>query len=202
MWKAYYRRQPARLFGLLVLALREQGGASWPRALAAAFLLTGRPSASPAPPATTTGSRPTSRAATACWGCPTQVDLDEVARWELRWWVVRREIGLAAGEAAGDAIAEPVRRVLRAAARARGRGRPAARPGRRGARPGRDTTIRRGRAGRAAPTGRRWRGCCATSYRSLARGRRRGRRSAASARRGAGRRPTTRPGTAAAASRA
>ena len=29
----------------------------------------------------------------------------EVARWELRWWVVRREIGLAAGEAAGDAIA-------------------------------------------------------------------------------------------------
>jgi hypothetical protein len=28
-----------------------------------------------------------------------------VSRWELRWWVVRREIGLAAGEAAGDAIA-------------------------------------------------------------------------------------------------
>jgi carbon monoxide dehydrogenase subunit G len=30
---------------------------------------------------------------------------DEVARRELRWWVVRREIGLAAGEAAGAAIA-------------------------------------------------------------------------------------------------
>ena len=28
----------------------------------------------------------------------------DVARRELRWWVVRREIGLPAGEAAGDAI--------------------------------------------------------------------------------------------------
>ena len=40
MWKAYYRRQPARLFGLLVLALREQAGLSWPRAVYAAGLLT------------------------------------------------------------------------------------------------------------------------------------------------------------------
>ncbi len=36
MWKAYYRRQPARLFGWLVLALRSQaeppGHASWQRA--------------------------------------------------------------------------------------------------------------------------------------------------------------------------
>ena len=35
---------------------------------------------------------------------PPTVDADEVARRELRWWVVRREIGLAAGAAAGDAI--------------------------------------------------------------------------------------------------
>ena len=27
MWKAYYRRQPLRLFALLVLANREQAGA-------------------------------------------------------------------------------------------------------------------------------------------------------------------------------
>ena len=40
MWKAYYRRQPARLFGLLVMALREQAGVSWPRAIYAAGLLT------------------------------------------------------------------------------------------------------------------------------------------------------------------
>ena len=40
MWKAYYRRQPARLFGLLVRGLHEQAHASWPRALAASLLLT------------------------------------------------------------------------------------------------------------------------------------------------------------------
>ena len=33
------------------------------------------------------------------------MDLDTVAREELRWWVVRREIGLAAGAAAGETIA-------------------------------------------------------------------------------------------------
>ena len=37
-------------------------------------------------------------------GLPAHVDAEEVARRELRWWVVRREIGLAAGVAAGDAI--------------------------------------------------------------------------------------------------
>jgi hypothetical protein len=40
MWKAYYRRQPARLFGTLVLALREQAAISLPRAAYAAALLT------------------------------------------------------------------------------------------------------------------------------------------------------------------
>ena len=37
---------------------------------------------------------------------PEQVDAEAVARDELRWWVVRREIGLAAGDAAGDAITD------------------------------------------------------------------------------------------------
>ena len=37
-------------------------------------------------------------------GLPPEVDADEVARRELRWWVVRREIGLSAGAAAGEAI--------------------------------------------------------------------------------------------------
>ena len=40
MWKAYYRRQPARLFGMLVMALREQARVPWPRAIYAAGLLT------------------------------------------------------------------------------------------------------------------------------------------------------------------
>ena len=37
-------------------------------------------------------------------GLPADVDAAEVARRELRWWVVRREIGLAAGDEAGKAI--------------------------------------------------------------------------------------------------
>ncbi|MFI5225405.1 MAG: hypothetical protein ACHQ3P_01885, partial [Candidatus Limnocylindrales bacterium] len=40
MWKAYYRRQPARLFGYLVRGLHEQAGVGWPRALAASVALT------------------------------------------------------------------------------------------------------------------------------------------------------------------
>src|SRR5512135_2943242 len=39
MWKAYYRRQPIRLFALLVQANHEQASVSWPRAMAAALLL-------------------------------------------------------------------------------------------------------------------------------------------------------------------
>lgn len=104
MWKAYYRRQPARLFGLLVLALREQAHASWPAALAASVLLT----KAAAGFARGTGDydrfAPDIGRAYRMLGLPASVDADEVARRELRWWVVRREIGLAAGEAAGDAI--------------------------------------------------------------------------------------------------
>ena len=103
-WKAYYRRQPLRLFGLLVLLNREQAGPGWPRALLAAFFLAraavgfGRASGeyerfvSDIP----RGYR--------LLGLPAHVDADEVARRELRWWVVRREIGLAAGREAGAAI--------------------------------------------------------------------------------------------------
>jgi len=105
MWKAYYRRQPARLFGLLVLALREQAHASWPRALAAAVLL----SRAAVRFARATGDyerfAPDIERGYRALRLPRVVDTAEVARWELRWWVVRREIGLAAGHAAGDAIA-------------------------------------------------------------------------------------------------
>ena len=104
MWKAYYRRQPARLFGLLLQGVREQAHASWPRALAASLFLTkaaaqfGRSTGdyNRFAPAIARGYR--------LLGLPASVDAEEVARRELRWWVVRREIGLAAGAAAGDAI--------------------------------------------------------------------------------------------------
>src|SRR5262249_28054181 len=104
MWKAYYRRQPARLFGNLLLGLREQAHASWPRALAASFFLTR------AAPGFARGSGDYERFAPdvargyRLLGLPPDIDAEEVARRELRWWVVRREIGLAAGVAAGDAI--------------------------------------------------------------------------------------------------
>jgi hypothetical protein len=104
MWKAYYRRQAGLLFRLLVRANQAQARVGWLKAVAAAFWLAsaaarfGRSSGDyehfAAPIAR--GYR---------WlGLPAHVDAEEVARRELRWWVVRREIGLAAGEAAGDAI--------------------------------------------------------------------------------------------------
>jgi len=105
MWKAYYRRQPARLFRLLIRANHEQAGVGWARAIVAAFWLAwaaarfGRATGGYErfAPEIARGYR---------WlGLPETVDIDEVARRELRWWVVRREIGLAAGAAAGEAIA-------------------------------------------------------------------------------------------------
>ena len=104
MWKAYYRRQPARLFGHLLEGLREQGQASWPRAIAASLYLT----RAAARLARSTGDYdrfvPDIARGYRLLGLPATVDADEVARRELRWWVVRREIGLSAGQAAGDAI--------------------------------------------------------------------------------------------------
>lgn len=103
-WKAYYRRQALRLFALLVMANREQARVSWPSAIVAAFFLA-------------RGAVGFGRAAGDYdrfvadiargyrWlGLPAEIDADEVARRELRWWVVRREIGPAAGNAAGQAI--------------------------------------------------------------------------------------------------
>lgn len=104
MWKAYYRRQPARLFGLLVLGLREQARVSWPRALGAGLFLT----RAAAGFARADGDYVRFAADIArgyrLLRLPGDVDAVEVGRRELRWWVVRREIGLAAGDAAGEAI--------------------------------------------------------------------------------------------------
>ncbi|MGZ6314074.1 MAG: SRPBCC family protein [Candidatus Limnocylindrales bacterium] len=121
MWKAYYRRQPARLFALLVQANHEQAAVSWPRAAAAAarraraaatFGRTGW--SDPGDPAVGTTAAERDDPAYLrdivrgyrMLGLPDGVDADEVGRRELRWWTVRREIGLAAGETAGSAIAD------------------------------------------------------------------------------------------------
>lgn len=104
MWKAYYRQQAARLFVLLVRALRAQARVSWLRALRASLLLT----RAAAGFARSTGDYERFAADIGrgyrTLGLPAHVDVEAVARHELRWWVVRRELGLAAGEAAGDAI--------------------------------------------------------------------------------------------------
>ena len=132
MWKAYYRRQPARLMALLIQANREQAGASWPRAIGRGV----RPRAgarrgSGAAPATTTASCPTSSADTGCSGLPDAGRREAVARRELRWWVVRREIGLAAGRPPGDVIADLYAELYAVPGDDGRRGRPAARRSRR-----------------------------------------------------------------------
>ncbi len=104
MWKAYYRRQPARLFGLLIRGLREQAHASWPRALVSSLLLTKAAIGFARSSGDYARFGPTIARAYRLLGLPRDVNAEEVARWELRWWVVRREIGLAAGNAAGEAI--------------------------------------------------------------------------------------------------
>lgn len=104
MWQAYYRRQGPRLFRLLIRANREQARIGWLRAITAAFWL--------AWPAVRFGRAtgdydryvPEIARGYRLLGLPPSVDAEEVARRELRWWVVRREIGLSAGSAAGDAI--------------------------------------------------------------------------------------------------
>src|SRR4029077_360095 len=104
MWKAYYRRQPARLFGTLVLGLREQAHVSRPRAFVAAVFLTKAAVGF----ARATGEyerfAPDVARGYRWLSLPDDVDVEAVAREELRWWVVRREIGLAAGSAAGETI--------------------------------------------------------------------------------------------------
>jgi hypothetical protein len=104
MWKAYYRRQPARLYGYLLQGLHEQAHASWPRAIEASLVLT---KAAARFARSTDGYdrfAPDIARGYRLLGLPRDVDAEEVARLELRWWVVRREIGLAAGAAAGEAI--------------------------------------------------------------------------------------------------
>lgn len=106
MWKAYYRRQPARLFMLLVQALHAQARVSWLRALRASLLLT----RAAAGFARSTGDyerfAPDIGRGYRMLRLPDHVDVEAVARHELRWWVVRREIGLAAGQAAGNSITD------------------------------------------------------------------------------------------------
>jgi hypothetical protein len=106
MWKAYYRRQPVRVMTLLVQANHQQAGVSWPRAVAAALVLARAAAGFGRSDGDYDRFLPDIVRGYRMLGLPETVDAEAVARRELRWWVVRREIGLAAGEAAGDVIAD------------------------------------------------------------------------------------------------
>jgi len=106
MWKAYYRKQPVRLFGLLVQAVRAQAGVSWPRALVGSVLLTKAAVGFSRATGDYERFAPDIVRGYRLLGLPEHVDIEAVARRELRWWVVRREIGLAAGTAAGESITD------------------------------------------------------------------------------------------------
>lgn len=106
MWKAYYRRQPVRLFVLLVRALRVQAQVSWLRALRASLLLTRAAAGFARSSGAYERFAPDIGRGYRMLGLPEHIDVEAVAFHELRWWVVRREIGMSAGAAAGDSITD------------------------------------------------------------------------------------------------
>ena len=162
MWKAYYRRQPARLFLLLIEALHAQARVSWPRTLAASLLLTKAAAGFARSSGDYERFAPDIGRAYRLLGLPEHVDAEAVARHELRWWVVRRELGLVVGCRGRRRHHGPLREHLRRPTRPCRRGRPVC-----GAWPPRSATAvrpttRTDPAARAGPTGRRSRACCAT----------------------------------------
>lgn len=104
MWKAYYRRQNGRLLRLLIRANQEQAGVGWLHAVIAAFWLAWAAARFGRSTGDYDRFEPLIARGYRWLGLPPDVNVDEVARRELRWWVVRREIGLAAADAAGQAI--------------------------------------------------------------------------------------------------
>lgn len=115
MWEAYYAKQDARLFILLVRLVAQQFGLPWRRALAIALMLT-RPAMRFA------RSRedyeaviPDIAAAYARLRaeCGASFDAEEVAARELRWWIVHRHPADAGEEGLTDAIADLYAAVYR-----------------------------------------------------------------------------------------
>jgi hypothetical protein len=106
MWQAYYRSQAGRLFGLLVVTLRRQARVPWARALLSALWLTKGAIRFSHMKDDYDRVLPDIRRGYAIALPGHDCDLDAVASAELRWWVIRRELGLSSGEAAGEAIAQ------------------------------------------------------------------------------------------------
>ena len=108
MWQAYYAKENARLFGLLVVLLREQYHYSW----ASAVLQGSRLARAAARFGNATSdyerSLPelTASYAAAQRRFDSHFDPAAVARAELAWWVARRVPGRDAPEQVGELIAQ------------------------------------------------------------------------------------------------
>jgi hypothetical protein len=115
MWEAYYAKQDARLFILLVRLVAQQFGLSWRQALDIAVMLT-RPAMRFARMRDNYEAViPDIAAAYARLGaeCGAPFDPDAVAARELRWWIVHRHPTEAGEETLADAIADLYASVYR-----------------------------------------------------------------------------------------
>lgn len=107
MWEAYYAKQDARLFILLVRLVARQFGLPWARALRIALMLT-RPAMRFA--RTRDNYEAVIPEIAAAYRrlqeeCGSSFDADEVAARELQWWIVHRHPAEAGEAGLTDAIA-------------------------------------------------------------------------------------------------
>ncbi len=110
MWEAYYARQDARLFVLLVRLVGTQFGLPWGRALRIALMLT-RPAMRFARSRARQQYEAVIPEIAAAYDrlraeCGASFDADAVAARELRWWIVHRHPSEAGEQGLTDAIAE------------------------------------------------------------------------------------------------
>src|SRR3954464_15461588 len=117
MWEAYYAKQDARLFLLLVRLVAQQFGLPWRRALRIALMLT-----RPAMRFARSGSRQDYGAVipdiAAAYDrlraeCGASFDAETVAARELRWWIVHRHPAEAGADGLTEAIADLYAAVYR-----------------------------------------------------------------------------------------
>lgn len=115
MWEAYYAKQDARLFILLVRLVARQFGLPWGRAVRIALMLT-RPAMHFArTPGEYAAVMPEIAAAYKRLQeeCGASFDADEVAARELHWWIVHRHRSEMGAAALTDAIADLYAAVYR-----------------------------------------------------------------------------------------
>lgn len=117
MWEAYYAKQDARLFLLLVRLVAQQFGLPWGRALRIALMLT-RPAMRFARSRVREDYEAVIPDIAAAYDrlraeCGASFDADAVAARELRWWIVHRHPSDAGADGLTEAIADLYAAVYR-----------------------------------------------------------------------------------------